>query len=136
MVKAKEGAPLAKEALLGLTREAREEALDRDEAPLERGELLARREGHDGLELRRREAAAFALYGRAERGELRRGEHGRASGDGREQKGEELLERLLCLGSSLRRERRGGELLLELASEQSGFAARGEGEPRPGEIRS
>jgi hypothetical protein len=131
MAKAKEGAPLSQEALLGLAREAREEALDRGEAPLERGEPRARRERENSLELRGGELAAFALYGRAERGELRGGEHGRASGDGREQEGEELLERLLGLGSSGRRERRGGELLLELASEQSGLTARGEGEPRP-----
>jgi hypothetical protein len=124
MAKAKEGAPLLQEALLGLTREAREEALDRGEAPLERRELLARRERENRLELRGGELAAFALYGRAERGELRGGEHGRASGDGREQEGEKLLERLLGLGSSGRRERRGGELLLELASEHSSLAAR------------
>jgi len=53
----------------------------------------------------------------------------------REEKGEKLLEHLLGLASSLRRERRGGELLLELTSKQSGLTARGEGEARPGEIR-
>jgi hypothetical protein len=116
MDETKERAPLTEEALLCLSREAREEALNCGEAPLERGELLARRERENSRE-------------------LRGGEHGRASGEGREQKGEELLERLLCLGSSLRRERGGGELLLELASEQSGLTARGEGEARPGEIR-
>jgi hypothetical protein len=135
MNEAKEGAALPLQALDRLAvREAKKEALDRLEAPLFRGELRARREREHGLELRGGELSPFALNRGEERGELSRGEHGRASGEGREEKGEELLERLLGLGSSGRRERRRGELLLELASEQSGITARGEGEARPGEI--
>jgi hypothetical protein len=55
MDEAKEGAPLAKEALSRLTipRETREEALDCLEAPLLWRELRARREREHGLELRR-----------------------------------------------------------------------------------
>ncbi len=136
MDETKESASLTEEALLCLTREAREEALDRGEAPLERGELRARREREHGLELRGRELSPFALNRGEERGELRRGEHGRASGEGREQQGEKLLEHLLGLGSSLRRERLWrSEASLEAISEQSGLTARGEGELRPGEIR-
>ena len=93
MAKAKEGAPLEEEPLDRFTvREAREEALDRGEAPLLWRELRARREREHGLELRGGELAAFALNRGEERGELRRrerGEHGRASGEGREQEGEE-----------------------------------------------
>ena len=83
MAKAKEGAPLEEEPLDRFTvREAREEALDRGEAPLLWRELRARREREHGLELRGGELAAFALNRGEERGELRRrerGEHGRAS---------------------------------------------------------
>lgn len=139
MAKAKEGAPLAKEALSGLAvREAREEALDCLEPSLLRRELKARRESDHGLELRGGELTAFALCRGEERGELRGGErrgggeHGRASREGREEKGEELLERLLELLTIRDRERRGGgEALLELASIESGLTTRGEREARP-----
>jgi hypothetical protein len=137
MDEAKEGAPLAKEALSRLTipRETREEALDCLEAPLLWRELRARREREHGLELRGRELAAFALHRGEERGELREGEgrrHGRGSREGREEKGEELLERLLELLTIRDRERSGGgEALLELASVKSGLTARGEREARP-----
>jgi len=63
------------------------------------------------------------------------GEHERASGEGSEQEGEKLLEHLLGLGRSRGGELARGEALLELASEQRGLSARGEGEARPGEIR-
>lgn len=57
---------------------------------------------------------------------------GERSANRREQKGEKLLERLLGLGSSLRRERLWrSEASLEAISEHSGLTARGEGEPRP-----
>lgn len=136
MAKAKEGAPLAKEALDRLAvREAREEALDCLEPSLLRRELRARRESEHGLELRGRELATFALHRGEERGELRGGErrrHGRGSREGREEKGEELLERLLELLTIRDRERSGrSEALLELASIESGLTARGEGEARP-----
>lgn len=140
MAKAKERAPLEKEPLGRFAREAREEALDRGEAPLLSRELRARREREHGLELRGGKLAAFALNRGEERGELRggergeRGEHGRASGEGGEEKGEKLLESLLELLTINSRERSGrGEALLELASVESSFAARGEGKARPGE---
>jgi hypothetical protein len=54
----------------------------------------------------------------------------------REEEREELLEHLLGLGSSLRRERLWrSEASLEAISEERGLAARGEGEPRPRKIR-
>ena len=141
METAKERAPLAKEALdcPTIPREAREEALDCLEALLLRREAAKGREREHGLELRGGELAAFALHRGEERGELRGREgrrHGRASGEGREQEGEKLLEHLLGLGSSGRGKLTRGEALLELASEQSGLAARGEGEARPGDRES
>jgi hypothetical protein len=93
---AQKGATIPHEALSRLAvREAREEALDRCEALLFRGELRARREREHGLELRGRELAAFALNRSEERGELRGREgrwHGRTSGEGREEKAKERRE--------------------------------------------
>lgn len=89
---AQKGATLPHEALSRLAvREAREEALDRCEALLFRGEL-------------------------------RGGEHGRASRQRREEKGEKLLEHLLGLGLERGGELTRGEALLELVSEQSGLS--------------
>ena len=138
MAKAKEGAPLEEEPLSRFAREAREEALDRCEAPLLWRELRGRGEREHGLKFRGGELAAFALNRGEERGELRereRGEHGRASREGREEKGEKLLEHLLGLSPDRGGELARGEALLELASEESGLSPRGEGEARPGEIR-
>ena len=108
MTDTEEGASLNQETLGGFARETGEESLDCGEATIDCG---------------------MVRHGRRE--EKRRGEHGRASGERREEKGEKLLKHLLGLSSDRGGELARGEALLKLASEESGLSPRGEREARP-----
>jgi hypothetical protein len=79
MAKAKERAPLKEEALGGLAREPRKEALDCLKALLKRREGGRRRESEERTKLGRREFSPLLLNHRAKSGEARGGEGGHGS---------------------------------------------------------